>query len=83
MQIVFTEAAVVSGLAGIIGYWLGYGTIKIGLILFSEGHPAMMPVDLVLAFSAVLTALVVGLLSSAYPAVMAARLDPNDALRTL
>jgi putative ABC transport system permease protein len=83
MRIVFTEAAIVSGLAGVIGYWLGHGAIKIGLIFFSEGHPAMVPVDFVLAFSAVLTALIVGLLSSAYPAVMAARLDPNDALRTL
>jgi len=83
MRIVFTEAAIVSGLAGIIGYWLGYGAIKIGLFFFSKGHPAMVPVDMVLAMSAVVTALVVGLLSSAYPAVMAARLDPNDALRTL
>ena len=83
MRIVFTEAAIVSGLAGVIGYWLGYGAIKIGLIFFSEGHPAMVPIDVVLAFGAILTALVVGLLSSAYPAVMAARLDPNDALRTL
>lgn len=83
MRIVFTEAAIVSGLAGVIGYWLGFGAIKIGLIFFSEGHPAMVPIDIVLAFGAVFTALVVGLLASAYPAVMAARLDPNDALRTL
>jgi putative ABC transport system permease protein len=83
MRIVFTEAAIVSGLAGVIGYWIGYGAIKIGFFIFSEGHPSMVPVDIVLAFSAVVTALVVGMLASAYPAVMAARLDPNDALRAL
>jgi putative ABC transport system permease protein len=33
--------------------------------------------------AAVLLAMVVGLLASVYPAVMAARLDPNTALRSL
>jgi len=83
MRIVFTEAAFVSGLAGVLGYLLGFAAIKIGLIFFSESHPAVVPFDGGLALSAVVTALVVGLISSAYPAIMAARMDPNDALRTL
>ena len=36
-----------------------------------------------LGINAILLALIIGLLASVYPAIMAARLDPNTALRTL
>ena len=83
MRIIFTEAAIVSGLAGVIGYFLGYGATKAGLALFSESHPGLVPFSLELAGAAFVIALAVGLISSAYPALMAARLDPNEALRAL
>jgi putative ABC transport system permease protein len=83
MQIVFTEAAIVSGMAGIIGYLLGFAATKAGLAMFSESHSGLVPFNLELAGAAFVTALAVGLVSSAYPAFMAARLDPNDALRAL
>ena len=83
MKIVFMEAAIVSGLAGITGYFLGFGATKAALTLFSESHSGNVPFSFELAASALMIALAVGLLSSAYPAFMAARLDPNDALRAL
>ena len=83
MQIILIEAAIVSGLAGISGYVSGLGVTKLILRFFTENAAAAIPVHFELAFGSIALALIMGLLSSAYPALMAARLDPNDALRAL
>jgi len=83
MRIVFIEAGIVSGLAGIIGYLLGFGGTKIGLRFFTESQTIAVPLNLELAGGAFLLAVLVGLAASIYPALMAARLDPNAALRAL
>ena len=83
MKIVFLEAAIVSGLAGIIGYVVGMGATYVAVRFFSEGHSGYIPFNPELAGGAFIIALLVGLLASAYPAFMASRLDPNEALRAL
>jgi len=83
MKIVFIEAAIVSGLAGIIGYLVGLGAARVAIGFFGEGHTGSVPFDFTLAAIAFAIALLVGLVSSAYPAFMAARMDPNEALRAL
>jgi putative ABC transport system permease protein len=83
MEIVFFEAAIVSGLAGIIGYLLGWGVTKAAVHIFIEGHSGIVPVNFELAAGAFVLSLLIGLASSAYPAVIASRLDPNEALRAL
>jgi len=77
------EVAMISGLAGILGYVVGIGGTKIGVQLFSGIQASAVPLDWKLAAGSLLTALVIGLAASAYPASMAARLDPNEALRSL
>jgi putative ABC transport system permease protein len=83
MKIVFFEAAIVSGLAGIIGYLLGWGVTKAAVHFFIEGHSGFVPLNFELAAGAFILSLLIGLASSAYPAVIASRLDPNEALRAL
>lgn len=82
MQIIFLEAAIVSTLAGIMGYAAGTGSIIAGLKLTGK-TAATVHMDPILATGAIALAVVVGLAASAYPAAMASRMDPNQALKTL
>ncbi|HHP7236711.1 MAG TPA: ABC transporter permease [Desulfobacterales bacterium] len=83
MHIIFLEAAMISLLAGALGYLLGTAAAGLGLRLFVENPTAIMPFSASLAVGSFGLALLVGLGSSAYPALMAARMDPNDALKTI
>ena len=83
MRIIFTEAGVISFVAGIIGYGLGITAVSGGFQLLGDGHFRWPALDLVMAVNAVIGAVAIGLIVSIYPAIMAARLDPNDALKAL
>ncbi len=84
MEIVLLEAAVISGGAGVLGYLFGVGATKIALRAFVVDYQGMaMPLNLTLGAGAVLLAVGMGVIASVYPALFAARLDPNDALRAL
>jgi putative ABC transport system permease protein len=83
MRIILTEAAVVSAVAGLLGYPGGVGVARLVLPFFTEGRAVSVSFDPRLLGGSVALALVVGLAASLYPALAAARLDPNEALRAL
>ena len=83
MRIVLFEAGLISGAAGVLGYLAGLGTTKLAVPFFTESMGVKVLFDPCLAGAALVVAVLLGLGSSVYPAVMAANMDPNDALRTL
>ena len=83
MGIIFSEAAIISGPAGLIGYLAGTGATFIAVRFFSDMGHGSATWDPLLCGGAILLSMVVGLTASVYPAIMAARLDPNTALRSL
>lgn len=83
MRIILLEAGLISAVAGFSGYLLGLGVTKAALPFFSDSQGISIPLDPVLAVGAFGLALLLGLAASIYPAFMAARLDPQEALRAL
>jgi len=83
MQIILLEAAVVSAIAGVLGYLLGFGATRFTFRFFTESRALSIPPNAELAAAAFVMAIVIGILSGIYPALMASRMDPNDALRAL
>jgi len=82
-KIVLLEAGFISAVAGIIGYGIGFGATKGALRFFSESGGASVQPSFDLAMGALVLAVLVGLVSSLYPAFLATRMDPNQALNTL
>ncbi len=83
MRIILLEAALVSLLAGILGYGAGMGGAKLALPFMAEGTRVGLVWDGWVAGGSIGLAVVLGLLASVYPALHASRMDPTEALRAL
>jgi putative ABC transport system permease protein len=84
MRIIFLEAGIIAFVAGVLGYGIGIGASTTLAPYFMEGHHQIaISFSPVIAGLALVASIVLGLLSTAYPAMLASRLDPNEALRAL
>lgn len=83
MRIILVEAALVSLLAGLLGYGLGLGSAGLALPYMAESANAVLVKDWWIGAGAITLAVVTGLLASLYPALHASRMDPTEALRAL
>jgi len=83
MRIIFTEAGIVSLIAGILGYCIGIMAASAGLHFLGDGNPGWIVPHPSMALNVVIATVSIGLIASYYPAIMASRLDPNDSLKAL
>jgi len=83
MRIILFEAALVSLLAGFLGYAVGMGGARLALPFMAESKNAHLIWDSMVAFGSIGLALALGLLASLYPALHASKMDPTEALRAL
>lgn len=82
MQIIFLEALILSGIAGLAGYLLGW-LVAVNAAPLLGAETLAIPVDSVMLLMALGLSLLTGIGATVHPAVKAARLDPTVALRAL
>lgn len=82
-KIILLEAGFISAVAGILGYGVGFGVTNGAIQLFGESGGAYIQPNLELVIASFVMAVLVGLTASIYPAYLASRMDPNQALNAL
>ncbi len=83
IRIIFLEALIIGLMAGVIGYLLGLGVSQVMGPMITGMKGAAIPIDPILATGVILLSAILGVLSSAYPALHASKMDPTEALRAL
>lgn len=83
VRIILLEAALVSLLAGLLGYLAGMGGAKAVLPFMAETKDAALVWDTTVMAGSIALSLIVGMTASLYPALHASRIDPTEALRAL
>ena len=83
VRIIFLEALIVGLIAGMMGYLLGLGVSQIVGPMVTGMKGGKVFFDPVLGVGAIFLSSLIGILSSAYPAIYASKLDPTTALRAL
>jgi len=83
IQVLLTEAFIVSLLAGTAGYLIGVISPLFVAPYLMSAYNLTFEFDPALAARALASSVFIGLLASIYPAVRAGRLDPVEALKTL
>ncbi len=83
MRIILFEAALVSLLAGLLGYGAGMAGAGLALPHMAENSKALLVWDWRVGAGSIVLSMALGLLASLYPALHAGRMDPTEALRAL
>jgi putative ABC transport system permease protein len=83
VRIIFLEALIVGLIAGIAGYLLGLGVSHIIGPIITGIKGGILFFDPLLAIGSIFLSSLIGILSSAYPAIHASKMDPTMALRAL
>ncbi|MDP2970396.1 MAG: ABC transporter permease [Deltaproteobacteria bacterium] len=83
VRIIFLEALIVGLIAGVVGYVLGLGVSHFIGPMVTGMKGGKIFIDPLLAIGAIFLSSLIGILSSAYPAIHASEMDPTTALRAL
>jgi putative ABC transport system permease protein len=83
VRIIFLEALIIGLIAGMTGYVLGIGVSQVIGPMIAGTKGLRIFIDPLLAIGAVFLSAFIGILSSAYPALHASKMDPTEALRAL